>query len=296
MFFYLTHYRRTRKDGQVCIMRQNLVHQNVFNFLLRQIDKAMPAFRKRRAHNEHILYHILCVLKYGIPWRATGSSEGTYAWQTVYRRYSDLVKNEIFSKIWNKVTVRYAKNSTERDREHFRDIYVDTTFIKNVGGSDTLGKNPTDRGRLATKVSVVCDKDKTVIGYVASPCESDVKLVEPTLDSIPFDLRKLRNRRATYLIADKAYASYDLSHRMNKRKLRLITDRKKRQRHTNHVCARKTASTKLKTRYIVEHVFGMMKRFKRVPRREDRKITAYMTFFLLGSIIRTLTRFPDNIF
>jgi transposase len=276
-------------------MRQNLIHQNVFNFLLKQIDEVMPAMRKRRAQNEHVLYNILRVLKHGIPWRATGSSNGEYAWQTIHRRFTHLVNNEHFFKVWKTVVERYATRRNNLDKRHFQNIYIDTTFIKNVGGVDMLGKNSTDRGRKATKISIVCDEDRIILGHIATPCKSDVKVVETTLDSVPFDLQKMRKRKATYLIADKAYASYKLSNCLEKRKLRLVTDRKKRQRHTNHVCGRQMAKDKLKRRYIVEHAFGIMKRFKRIPRREDRKITVYNAFFQLGMIIRMLERYPEHI-
>ena len=35
---------------------------------------------------------------------------------------------------------------------------VDTSFVKNVGGQDVVGRNPTDRGRKATKVSMLTNE------------------------------------------------------------------------------------------------------------------------------------------
>jgi hypothetical protein len=36
-------------------------------------------------------------------------------------------------------------------------VAVDTSFVKNVYGKDVTGRNPTDRGRKATKVSLLTD-------------------------------------------------------------------------------------------------------------------------------------------
>ncbi len=41
-----------------------------------------------------------------------------------------------------------------------KNIYIDSTQVKNINGQDCVGPNPTDRGRLGTKVSVICDDDE----------------------------------------------------------------------------------------------------------------------------------------
>ena len=38
---------------------------------------------------------------------------------------------------------------------------LDTSFIKNVHGSDVVGPNPTDRGRMASKISLLTDSRGT---------------------------------------------------------------------------------------------------------------------------------------
>jgi hypothetical protein len=100
--------------------------------------------------NEHVLYNILRVLKHGIPWRATRSSNGEYAWQTIHRRFTHLVNNEHFCKVWKTVIKRYATRSNDLDKRYFQNIYIDTTFIKNVNILLT-------KVRKATKTSIVCE-------------------------------------------------------------------------------------------------------------------------------------------
>ena len=40
---------------------------------------------------------------------------------------------------------------------------INTTTVKNVGGADCVGKNPTDRGRLGTKISILLDERKIAV-------------------------------------------------------------------------------------------------------------------------------------
>ena len=49
----------------------------------------------------------------------------------------------------------------ERRRTSRRGAFhcIDSTFVKNIYGRDCIGRNPTDRGRMATKVSALVDQD-----------------------------------------------------------------------------------------------------------------------------------------
>ena len=276
-------------------MSEKLVPSNVFNYLIRVTNELFPPQRVQRARNRDIIYQVLRVLRYGVPWRDTGK-EGRYSWQTVYRRFCAFVKKDIIHKTWIRVIERYTHHKNEENKQHFQNLFVDTTFIKNIGGIDCIGRNSTDRGWKATKVSIVCDENRIVLGCYASPCSHDTKLVESTLDSMPFDLKQVRKRKVTYLVADKAYASYKLSDRLGTRNIHLITEKKKNQRrHTNAACARPSARIKLAKRCTVEHSFAIMKRFKRIARREERYCTQYMAFFYLGLIIRTTKQIPPSI-
>jgi len=82
------------------------------------------------------LYNILRVLKHGIPWRATGSSNGEYAWQTIHRRFTHLVNNEHFFKVKKrKDGVEKVRDTEERPRQttlskhlHRHDVHKERRF------------------------------------------------------------------------------------------------------------------------------------------------------------------------
>ena len=45
----------------------------------------------------------------------------------------------------------YSSERLMENPKWFKDIYIDSTLVKNMAGVDCVEKNPTDRGRLGTK-------------------------------------------------------------------------------------------------------------------------------------------------
>jgi hypothetical protein len=64
----------------------------------------------------------------------------------------------------------------------FKTLFIDTTMIKNLAGTDCVERNPTDRGRLGSKMSVVCDMNRVAVGCVMYPANhADCKTVQNTI-------------------------------------------------------------------------------------------------------------------
>ena len=180
-------------------MHQEIIKKSVFDTILRFLNrKFKPARKYYAASNADILRQILRVLRYGVPWRDTGSA--TYSWQTVYARFCNWRECKAFVKIWKKVVKKYAKERLAADGKHFQELFIDSTKILNIGGQDFVGKNSTDRGRLGTKVSIVCDREQVILGGVITKANvSDISLVHPTLDSMQYDVVG-KSKYVTYLI------------------------------------------------------------------------------------------------
>ena len=61
---------------------------------------------------------------------------------------------------------------------------IDSSFVKNVYGRDCIGRNPTDRGRAATKLSVLVDDLGVPLSLLFTPANcSDARLMDPTLEA-----------------------------------------------------------------------------------------------------------------
>ncbi len=82
-------------------------------------------------------------------------------------------------------------------------------MVKNDLGQDCIGRNPTDRRRSGSKISVIVDMNRVPLAmtfYGAN--RNDIKTIEDTLDAIPFTLKKDR-RRSVNIVGDKGYAGYE---------------------------------------------------------------------------------------
>jgi len=260
-------------------MHQKLIKQSVFNTIVRLLNKVFPpVYKTRKASNE-------------IPWR-DACRNNVVVWQTVYKRFQQWRTHGTFNKLWDRVIRSYGARKMKTDNTFFNELYIDSTQVKNIGGGDCLGRNPTDRGRLGTKVSLICDNSMTVVGSVMAPSNvSDISLTEATIESIPTVITARRNRNLSYLVADKGYSSYNLSQRLDHRyKLRLIAPVKNNHRPANPTCRSCRGLKMLKGRHIVENTMSNLKQFKRVRTREDRWIENYTAFFYLGLVVRTLSR------
>ena len=83
------------------------------------------------------------------PWATLRTTCGSF--KTVYKWFRDWVGRGVFDLLWSRVQALYLRRRPSRHH------IVDTSYVKNILGIDCIGKNPTDRGRSATKVSAVTD-------------------------------------------------------------------------------------------------------------------------------------------
>jgi putative transposase len=165
--------------------------------------------RKRKLSNKDALEQLCFLLKTGVPWRHIPMTLCSPS--AVYKRYRHWLSHDIFDRAWVELTALYANNRLESDPSWFHDLFIDTTMIKNVGGIDGLGKNPTDRGRLATKMGVVVDSAAIPIAFQFFEANrNDVTTTVPTIEQILCHLRKDRRYKHA-LIGDKGYISKDVA-------------------------------------------------------------------------------------
>mmetsp|Transcript_101 Transcript_101/g.478 ORF Transcript_101/g.478 Transcript_101/m.478 type:complete len:163 (-) Transcript_101:751-1239(-) len=104
--------------------------------------------RPRKLCLPYVLDRIIHVLKSGVPWRML-PVEGA-SWQSVYHYFRLFSKKKLFDKAFHDCHKWYAKVSGKNHR-----TTIDASFVKNQYGRDCVGKNHADRGRRATKVSLL---------------------------------------------------------------------------------------------------------------------------------------------
>lgn len=141
-----------------------------------------------------------------------------------------------------------------------------------------MGKNPTDRGKIGTKRSVLTDGGGVPIGLaVAGANRTDFKMTRETLESIPLERPEPSPTTPQGMCLDKGY-DYDE-----------VRDVLAEFGFTAHIRARGEEAHALKQeagcrarRGVVERTHSWMNRFRRVLIRWDKKVQNYLAFLHLA--------------
>jgi putative transposase len=137
-----------------------------------------------------------------------------------------------------------------------------------------VGKNPTDRGKIGTKRSVLTDGRGVPIGLaVAGANRNDFKLTRETIENIAVERPDSTPDAPQGICLDKGY-DYD--------EVRELLDEFG---FTAHIRARGEEAQALKQeagfkarRWVVERTHSWMNRFRRVLIRWDKKVRNYLGF------------------
>ena len=98
---------------------------------------------------DEVFSSIDLVLRSGMAWRHLSATKHNIHYSTVHKLFRKWTKAGVFEETYRRLLVL-------RNRRPRR-YCVDSTYVKNQYGRDMIGKNPTDRGRNATKLSVLVD-------------------------------------------------------------------------------------------------------------------------------------------
>ena len=141
-----------------------------------------------------------------------------------------------------------------------------------------MGKNPTDRGKIGTKRSLLTDGGGVPVGLaVEGANRNDFKLVRETIESIPVERPEPTADKPQGMCLDKGY-DYDE-----------VRDLLTEFGFTAHIRARGEEAKALKQdagfkarRWVVERAHSWMNRFRRVLIRWDKKVRNYLAFLHLA--------------
>ena len=230
-------------------------------FVLRHAATLAPQNRRGRPRSlddSQALHHIFKVLRTGMQWRELNAPVD---FTTVFRRMKTWTTLGVFDAAYADALRVYKKHSPPKY------YCVDSSYVKNRFGRECVGRNHTDRGRKALKLSAIVDDAGIPHGICCHPGNRpDVVLLE---DSIKSALVKLD---ALELFADRGYDSrrnrtlcsdYGLKDRIFRRKTKTV-------RRTN---AR---------RIVVEHTFARLDQYRRLLHFFEQRSAPYRAFALLG--------------
>lgn len=213
----------------------------------------------------YVLDRIAHVLRTGCQWSHLHVQGGS--WKTIYHYFAIWSKLHVFERAFHDLVQFYIK----RGKGPSRTLVVDTSFVKNVWGTDCLGRSPVDRGRKATKVSAVTDAHGTPLYLLFHPGnKNDGK----TLAHMLTKLAKRFPLTGHRLYGDKAYDTQSCRDVMRQHGLQnCITKRRQPS------CPRQN-----RTRIVVEHVFSWLDKYRRIILRYDGLVCHFRSFHYFAAL------------
>lgn len=238
-----------------------LLHTVFERCVLDEVQRRCPprtTGRPRRIDDATALALIFKVLRTGMQWREV-QCDGSYT--TLFRTMHRWADADVFAAAYKRVLAVHRKLCPPTY------YCVDSTYVKNAFGRTCVGKNHTDRGRKALKLSAIVDQTGVPHGLCCHPGNRpDVVLLQDTLSSQLLSLQRLP------LYGDRGYDS--------RRNRAICTANGLQDRILRRKC-RSTRRTNAK-RIVVEHSFAWMKSFRRLLHFYEHHPRAFSAFAILA--------------
>jgi len=152
------------------------------------------------ADRRKLVTGILYIMRTGCQWNALPKEFGSG--KTAHRYFQRWVRAGVFRRMWQ-------AGLTEYDELRGLDWTwqaADGAMTKAPLGGEKTGKNPTDRGKVGTKRSLLVNEQGLPLGIVVSGANTpDGRLLDATLHAVPIE-RPDPTITAQHLCLDKAYS------------------------------------------------------------------------------------------
>lgn len=223
--------------------------------------------RKLKCPMDHYLDVIYYVLRTGIRWSDIMSKYNLH-WTTYHKKFTLLSKCRVFE-LSHKILLKLLENDNYFKNNSLKDLFIDSSMIKNIQGTEFLGKNHYDRRRNGNKITVIVTCTGIPLAIKLDKASThDVTVVEEILNQI--DLKIIGSR----LIGDKGYVDSKLKKKLKQKRIQLIYPYRKNQKKKNT----ETENILLEKRHIVENVFSWIKKYRRIQLRYDKKKDTFLQF------------------
>ena len=250
------------------------IEKKYIEYLETYISENFPNKRKHKYSNYYYLCNIFYVLKTGIQWNMLNCD---CHYTSVYKKYNEWNKLNVFKNIYKFILNEYLSKNI------IKNVYIDSSHIKNVTGSETIGRNHYDRFRNSTKLHLIIDDNRIPINYSFTGGNiNDSKLTEPLSKKL-IEINKKDSRRTINLVGDKGYVNYNLQKKLQKGKINLYTPLKKNNKKIKDKKSYMKKYNKF-NRISIENVFCRLDKYKRIQLRYERKILSLEGFHLLAFI------------
>jgi putative transposase len=234
-----------------------------------------PKGGRPRADDRRCFEAIYYVARTGAQWRSLPRSFGPKS--TVHDRYQEWVGQRLFEQLWRQGLQFYD----HKTGLNWAWQPMDGSMTKAPLGGEATDPNPTDRGKLGVKRSLLTDGRGIPVTVVVAPANrNDFKLVEKTLDArIVRPPRTIRQR----LCLDKGYDYPEVDEVVDASHFEIHTCRRGQ-------APRRERLTDRARRWGVERTHSWMNRFRRILVRWEKKVENYLGILQLACAWITFQR------
>lgn len=240
-----------------------------------------------------VMAGIFYILRTGCQWNSAPERFGSG--KTLHRYFQRWVRAGVFRKMWKAGLVEYD----EARGIEWAWQSVDGAMTKAPLGGGATGKNPTDRGKIGTKRSLVVDGRGAPLGIVVRGANRhDSPLLGPTLDSMPVDRPEPTDEEPQNLCVDKGYKGKPTQEVATARNYILHRPaEEKKDKATKKGKAKKTKKAKKPKadvardpkkkarRWVVEVAHSWINRFRRLLVRWEKKTQNYLSMLYFACAV-----------
>ena len=219
-----------------------------------------------------ILNGIIYRMRTGAQWNRLPKEFGDDS--TVHRWFQRWCKDQLMARIWSVLVTQCS----ELGGVHWEWQAVDGRMGKARFGGDKIGRNPTDRGKPGTKISILTDQMGGPLSVVAAGANvHDTKLLADTLDAIILEWPQPMPEDPQHLCLDKAYDNPTGHHAAAERNytahIRRIGEEKLDEANNKTYPAR---------RWVVERTLGWLSKCRAILVRYDKNSENYLGLIQLA--------------
>jgi transposase len=256
----------------------------LIKFYVNKIPNKSTKGRHNEKDIEHYIEIIYKVLRTGTQWKHINTP---LHYTTYHKKFIKWNNNNLFQNVFY-IIIKLLEHENILNSDFLKDLYIDSTMIKNIKGTEFLGMNHYDRNRKGNKVSIVVTKTGIPLGMCLSTSNiHDINLIEDTLDDIKIKIIGSR------LGGDKGYISKKIKDKLKKEKnINLITNLRNNSKETLNTEDKEF----LKKRHIVENTFSWLKNNKKLINRYESKAINFEQNWYLSFIILITNRYKNLVF
>lgn len=242
----------------------NFNTEKIWTLLEKNILRVTPPSRRGRpmANLKKVFFAISYILKSGTPWKLLPKEYGVSG-STANHYHIFWSKRGVYTELWGDQLQELKEDKILTTRV----VIIDCSLSKARYGGSLTGRNPTDRGKLGSKRSLLVSREGIPLSVTAAKANThDSKLFHQT-----FEWTQIKLPKKLKILADKAYIGV----RPRSKNHRLYTPVRKNMKKSY-------LSKNYWERWNVERTFAWQNSFSRISTRREKSMASYMGMLVLS--------------